>query len=132
MRERHDRARLEAGMAHEQALRREPRLLRGYSRPEFCGNQAPCDRRERTEEPASRHERAHVSAYQGKATVKPAVPPQSSADRLIPWCRPTSSDSSCSGDGGSTSQTAPTRALFWASFSRTLSPFTSATPRSRR
>src|SRR5207247_11236095 len=60
VRERHDRAGLEPGTAHEQALRGEPRLLRRRRRAELSCNEAARDRRKGGEKPTPRHAAAHV------------------------------------------------------------------------
>src|SRR5262245_41102734 len=121
-------------MADEQTFRGEPGLLGGRrgacpSRHETAGH-----RRTAGEESASRQRAAHVllpspRGHHGNATVKPAVPPHSSALRLMPWRRPTSNESPCKGGATSTSQMAPTRALLEAVLPRTASPFTSAATR---
>src|SRR5213076_1497724 len=57
---------------------------------------------------------AEGSPHQGSPTVRPAVPAQSSAARLIPRRTPASSVSVVSGGGGSSTQSAPTSPLLSA------------------
>src|SRR5581483_6110657 len=131
VRERHDRTRLKSRTPDEQSLRRETRFLRGRRGPEVTHERRSRERGERSENAATRDEPCHgvLPDVSGNATVKPAVPPHSSAACLIPCRSPTSSDSSCSGAGAFSSQIAPTSAELSGPAPVPLSPFTSATAR---